>query len=235
MWSIIALWLFSTATCIAISWQVKSVLAWPKIRSLHRDQKGGAYTLSYVMVIPIYLIAFCFVIETTLMLIAKLGTNYSSFAAARTAIVWLPFGRSDKVEEAARQAFVPFASGLRASPASLSSDSKEKREYLRAYQDYCSKIGASADYVRFIERKYDYAQNAVSASFDILSHDAVWDEDVSVTVTYEFPFSVPIVGRLLGRHKAGDLFVYDIQSTTTLQIENPHNDEKKLGISYVPR
>lgn len=236
MWGIITIWLISAMLCVAITWQAKRTSSWRQLRSLHRDERGGAYTLSYVMVIPIYLIAFCFVVETTFMLIAKLGTNYASFAAARTAIVWLPFGGEEKIDAAAKQAFVPFASGLRpVPPGSMSKESKGRQEYLNAYQEYCGKIGAPADYMNFIGRKYDYAHSAISTSTEVIDHKEKWDEDIAVTVNYEFPFSVPIVGRLMGRHKSGDLFVYDIQSTSTLQIENPQNDEKKLGINYVPR
>jgi hypothetical protein len=189
-----------------------------------------------VMVIPIYLIAFCFVVETTFMLVAKLGTNYASFAAARTAIVWLPFGGNEKIELAAKQAFVPFASGLQYPPSGgVSVVPSGKQQYLKAYEEYCREIGAPSDYVKFIERKYEYAHVAVSASTEIIKRNEKWDEDVVVTVNYEFPFSVPIVGRLLGRHKSDGLFVYDIRSTAKLQIENPQNDEKKLGINYAPR
>ena len=233
MWSIFVIWLISAITCVAITWRAKRAISWCQLCSLHKDERGGAYTLSYVMVIPIYLIAFCFVVETTFMLIAKLGTNYASFAAARTAIVWLPFGGDDKIDAAAKQAFVPFASGLRPTPSA--SDSKGKQQYLKAYQEYCAQIGAPGDYARFIGRKYDYAHAAISTSTETIDHEEKWNEDIAVTVTYEFPFSVPIVGRLLGRHKSGDLFVYDIRSTTTLQIENPQNDEKRLGINYVPK
>ncbi len=232
MWSIFTIWLVSAVTCVAITLRAKRAISWRQLFLLHKDERGGAYTLSYVMVIPIYLVAFCFVVETTFMLIAKLGTNYASFAAARTAIVWLPFGGEDKIDVAAKQAFVPFASGLRPSPSGA--DSRGKQQYLKAYQEYCGKIGSPADYVSFIGRKYDYAHAAVSTSTEIIAHEEKWDEDIAVTVTYEFPFSVPIVGRLMGRHKSEDLFVYDIRSTTTLQIENPQNDEKKLGINYVP-
>lgn len=166
------------------------------------------------------------------MLVAKIGTNYASFAAARTAIVWLPFGRSDKIEAAAKQAFVPFAAGMRTS-TSMSSD--EKQKYLESYRKYCGKIGASADYQAYLGRKFDYAHQAISISTKMINHKEAWDQDIAVTVHYEFPFSVPIVGRLMGTHKSGDLFVYEIQSTSTLQVEFPQNKEKSLGINYAPR
>ena len=107
MWSIFVIWLVSAVTCVAITWRAKRAISWCQLCSLHKDERGGAYTLSYVMVIPIYLIAFCFVVETTFMLIAKLGTNYASFAAARTAIVWLPFGGDDKIDAAANKPSFP--------------------------------------------------------------------------------------------------------------------------------
>ena len=167
------------------------------------------------------------------MLVAKLGTNYASFAAARTGIVWLPFGKDDEIEKAAKRAFVPFASGLRDLPI-LSSSNEDKSKYLAKYEKYCGEIGVEAKYLRYLGRKYDYAHHAISVTVDPIPHEEKWDEDIAVTVTYEFPFSVPIVGRLMGRHKGGDLFVYDIASTTTLQVEYPQNEERKLGIDYEP-
>ncbi len=58
------------------------------MRQLVFDEDGAAYTLSYVMVIPVYALLICLIIESVLMMTAKLGTVYAAFAAARTASVW---------------------------------------------------------------------------------------------------------------------------------------------------
>ena len=82
---------------------------------LVRDEEGGAYTLSYVMVVPIIMLLMCLIVETTLMLSAKLGTVYAAFAGARVASVWSSAADWDRaeqrIEQAAIKAFVPFASG----------------------------------------------------------------------------------------------------------------------------
>ncbi len=235
MLTIFIVWVVSILLCISISWGARRIRRPRTLRAFHADENGAAYTLTYVMVIPIYLVAFCFVVETTFMMVAKLGTNYASFAAARTAIVWLPFGGEEKIELAAKRAFVPFASGIQPSRSGRWTESSDRQEYLQAYRKYCQQIGVPTNYLQFIARKYDYSHEAIRASTKLTDHVDKWDEDISVTVHYEYPFSVPLVGRLMGRHKAGDRFVYDIQSTSTLQVENPQNDEKSLGIDYVPR
>ena len=60
----------------------------PTLRRLAVEEDGAAYTLSYVMVIPVYALLICLIIETCLMLTAKLGTVYAGYAAARSASVW---------------------------------------------------------------------------------------------------------------------------------------------------
>src|SRR6185503_19043092 len=86
------------------------------LRRLAIDEDGAAYTLSYVMVIPMYAILMCLIMETVTMLTVKLGTVYSAFAAARTASVWSSATTWDKTlvkaQDAASKAIVPFASGM---------------------------------------------------------------------------------------------------------------------------
>ncbi len=59
---------------------------WPtvttQLQKLNRGEEGGAYTLSYVMVIPLLMLLVCAIVETTLMMSAKLGTVYAAYAAA---------------------------------------------------------------------------------------------------------------------------------------------------------
>jgi len=65
------------------------------------------------MVMPIYILLLCLVIETTMGLIAKIGTVYSAYAAARNAIVYSsidPASADERARHAAVRAMVPFAS-----------------------------------------------------------------------------------------------------------------------------
>ena len=74
------------------------------MRRLANDEDGAAYTLSYVMVIPVYALLICLIIESVLMLTAKLGTVYAAYAAARTASVWSSATTWEKTMEKAKKA-----------------------------------------------------------------------------------------------------------------------------------
>src|SRR5262245_4523384 len=87
----------------------------PTLRRLIVDEDGAAYTMSYVMVIPVYALFICMMIESVLFLTAKLGTVYAAFAAARTASVWSSATTWDKTMEKAQlsavRSMTPFSSG----------------------------------------------------------------------------------------------------------------------------
>ena len=107
-------WSISSALTLLLTARGLGKLRGCKIRRLIRAEEGAAYTLSYVMVMPLYLLLICAVIETSLMLVAKIGTEYAAFAAARTAIVRYSAESPGEAESltraAAVRAFVPFAS-----------------------------------------------------------------------------------------------------------------------------
>jgi hypothetical protein len=53
------------------------------------EEDGGAYTLSYVMTFPIYFLLICTIIQSSLVLLTKMGTMYAAYCTARSAVVWL--------------------------------------------------------------------------------------------------------------------------------------------------
>src|SRR6185436_5257888 len=112
------------------------------VQRLLSEEDGAAYTLSYVMVIPVYAILVCMIIESVLMMSAKMGTVYAAYAAARTASVWSSATTWDKTlgksKEAAINAMVPFASGMqsKASSTPQSGDLAKSAAYVAAYKAY---------------------------------------------------------------------------------------------------
>ena len=60
----------------------------PRLAVLHRDEQGITYSMNYVLVIPIYLLIVCMVVEATFLVTAKIGTMYAAHAGARSAVVW---------------------------------------------------------------------------------------------------------------------------------------------------
>ncbi len=198
------------------------------IRSFHGDEGGGAYTLSYVMTIPFLILLTSLIIESTLMMTAKVGTIYSAFAAARTASVWSSAAQwpivLEKTEQAARQAMIPFASG--SSPGDMGADSSDSEVYFDAYNSWTSD-GVAPGYI---------AAKAKSSNsrlqVEIAKRPATWDADIEVAVTYDYPIHIPGLGKILGQRSPTGGYVFAVTSHATLHNDAPQNAAQELGIGY---
>jgi len=202
------------------------------MRRFFAEEDGAAYTLSYVMVIPVYAILICLIIETVLMLSAKLGTVYAAYSAARTASVWSSASTWDKTlvksKQAAVQSMVPFASGMQ--PAAMSvpaaGDAAKSAAYVAAYNTF-AKDPVSAKYML---AKYGYATRHMTVTID--GPPTKWNAEIKAKVTYDFPFNVPGIGRILGRRGDDGRTYFSITSEASVPNEGPQDDRKTIGIGY---
>lgn len=198
----------------------------PRLRRLLRREEGAGYTLSFVMIVPLYVLLMCMVFETSLMLVAKIGTIYSAYSGARSAIVWSSAATGagaarTKVEQAAKKSFVPFAS----STAGTGNITYRERQYILAYEDYDDDPVSRG----YLKKKYRFAQQHLSVDYQ---PPASWDQDVTVRVRYNFPFTVSAIARLFSEKSADGKYYYVIESLATLQNEGPQNAAQTLGIPY---
>jgi hypothetical protein len=197
-----------------------------------KGEDGAAYTLSYVMVIPMYALLLCVIIESVLMISAKLGTVYAAFTAARTASVWSSATTWEKAMAKAKHSAVksitPFASGMRSLPASLppTGDLKNAGKYVVAYEAFAKNSVAA----KYILAKYGYATRHTQVTID--GPPTTWNGDIKAKVTYEFPFVIPGVARIFGRRGADGRYYFPITSEATIPNEGPQDDRKTIGIGY---
>jgi Flp pilus assembly protein TadG len=200
----------------------------PSLRRLAIDEHGAAYTISYVMVIPLLMWLFCMIIECAIIFNTKLGTVYAAYAAARTASVWFsatnPENALAKAQFAGVKAMTPFSSGMR--PGATVTQSNDATAYLNAYHAYSTKT-IKDDYVL---KKFTYAQQHVQVKVDGPPASAL--ENIKVTLTYEYPFIIPGVGRLLGKQGADKKYYYPISTTVEVPNEAPQEGRKTIGIGY---
>lgn len=200
----------------------------PTLRRLAADEDGAAYTLSYVMVIPMYAILICLIIESVLMLTAKLGTVYAAFAAARSASVWSSATTWEKAMEkakfAATKSMTPFASGTHG--GLLNAVSSESAAYVAEYHLYVKRPISD----KFLLSKFGYAKKHVKV--DIAGPPTAWDAPIVAKVTYEFPFNIPGIGRILGRRSFDGNYYFNITSIATVPNEAPQDNRKTIGIGY---
>jgi Flp pilus assembly protein TadG len=209
------------------------------LRHLALDEDGAAYTLSYVMVIPMYALLICTIVEMTLMLTSKLGTVYAAYAAARSASVWSSATEWEKVQEKAKraaiQAMVPFASGTQplantvltgTLPDDIADATVDAGFYWGAYQLYAKRPVPT----EYLTNKYVYA--TVQTEVEIEGPPEKWDDDIKVKVKYKFPFNVPGVGRIIGKPGIDGRYYFTIESTVSIPNEGTQNDDNSIGIGY---
>jgi hypothetical protein len=87
-------WLLLLAAMAAVAW---ALVRWSgakprvsRLRRLHADEGGAVQSLSFVMVLPIFMIIMLFIVQLSQVLIGTIVVHYAAFAAARSAIVWIP-------------------------------------------------------------------------------------------------------------------------------------------------
>jgi hypothetical protein len=61
-----------------------------RLRQLHREQTGGVQTLSFVLTLPIFIMVMMLIVQISQLMIGIIVVHYAAFAAARSAIVWIP-------------------------------------------------------------------------------------------------------------------------------------------------
>jgi Flp pilus assembly protein TadG len=207
---------------------------WSAVRRFTRDEEGAGYTLSFVMVIPIFALLICLIIEAALILTVKLGTVYAAFAAARTASVWSSHTTWEKTEEKAKRAafktMVPFASGTQGLLSNLPTDADadtvaEGFFYVGAYHAYAKDPQSD----KYLAAKYLYASRNVKVKLEGPPEKS--DTPITATVTYQVPFNIPGIARILGQ-LGPDGYFFNISSTATIPNEGPQDNRKTIGIGY---
>ena len=203
-------------------------------RAFVTQQRGSAYALIYVMTVPVFMVIVCVVIESSIILVVKLGTLYAAYAAARSAIVWdsaNPLVAEERIRLAAVHAMTPFASG---NPAHLQAaggggSSTDASNFFQAYQRYSHGHAPSS----YVTNKYQFAEAATRV---IALPPTSADGEVTAEVSYEMPLVVPLVGRMLGQPDSwgGQFRSRVITSRVALPNEAPRNQAQRLGIDYVP-
>lgn len=208
-------------------------------RSLARDESGAVYVLSVTLIVPFYLILVCTIIETSLILVTKLGTIYAAYSAARSAIVWdfdppAASGISSVVTERARNAaqfaMVPLASGTTGIRDRMATGESPAAEI------FLKTVANSPVQDAYLERKVAYAYAATQVSVERSGQPQSGDDALIATVEHAYPFRVAIVGRMFGatRSDLGPVLVWPIRSTYRLPTDAPQNADRRLGIVYRP-
>jgi hypothetical protein len=103
---LLACWPYGIAVlaCV-VSLRVLASLSGARLRvvqlaQLHRDQAGAVQSLSFVLTLPLFIMILLFIVQLSQLTICRVVMEYAAFAAARSAIVWIPanLGPGDEQE-----------------------------------------------------------------------------------------------------------------------------------------
>jgi hypothetical protein len=94
----VLIWCLPYAALLAASIAALRMLAWVsgvklqlrRLLLLHNDQRGGVQSLSFVLTLPLFVMIVMFIAQLSQLMIARTVVEYAAFAAARSAVVWIP-------------------------------------------------------------------------------------------------------------------------------------------------
>lgn len=218
------------------------------LNDLRGSELGGTYSISLLMVLPIFVTLLALFVECNQLMLVKLGCCYASYSAARSAAVWQPIdqksaphpnGLEDRCRFAAAKALTPFAFGTK---RNRSSDPLQIKHANLLAETSQWQTGYSRWNLEYLAQKFLNAYAATTADVTSITQ-GTQECRVKVEVWYQAPFIVPGIGRLfavLGAAQEGDevgQYVREISSTTEMSIDFPLVNSPQprvyaLGVRY---
>jgi hypothetical protein len=196
-----------------------------------RGEAGLSYAMGFVLTVPIYSLLCLTIVESTLLLSAKVGTVCAAYAGARSAAVWeaFPALKQDRLEQSVVSNLTPFVlSGEDSTAGSPRANAQaHAQDYVKVLEKFREKPVIQSVMLPHFRRVASRTQVTVDIPRKRQGQDA------TCTVEYRAPFLTPGVGRLFdpdGREP----FEIPIRSTVTLTLEFPKSANGSLGIAYKP-
>jgi hypothetical protein len=86
--------LLGMLACAAVAWRIRvsgsTFGDWIQLTRLHSDEQGAVQSLSFVLTLPVFVMLMLFIVQLSQVTIARMVVEYAAYAAARSAIVWIP-------------------------------------------------------------------------------------------------------------------------------------------------
>jgi hypothetical protein len=213
------------------------------LRRLAVEEKGAA-AVEFALSAPVLLALVLLVIQFALVAVARRAVEGAAFAAARSAVVWIPdddgeganrlrlvgtSAKRDRIERAAALALLPAAP---AGEAGAGGSEPDVAEPLRALARETEMASAGE-----LVRRYAAARSRLrvevrtpdrTGSAGVLNVNP--NDPLTVTVVYDCPLHVPLVGRLLGGPDAlGEGFRTELVARCTMWNEGTPESDLVIG------
>ncbi len=239
------IWFCCVSSLLALIIRATRLQPWRSLTVFLRDERGASYALPYLMTFPFYMFFVLWTVQSTMIIIVKIGVMHAAHMSARSAVVWRPAHPFDhtagltKAKQEAKQAavlaIVPYASGLsghqnlKTQFSGLVDGFKYDLLYRQLAQN--SEAKNSLANSTFLRRKYQYASGMTSV--ELLQHSNRFNQALSAEVSFRMPIHIPGTGRLLGtRDWIFGGYYRDVKAKATLPLETADSPDGRLGIQY---
>lgn len=201
-----------------------------KMRNFFRDERGGAYSISVLLILPFYIASITFAMELVFAFNAELALTASEEAAVHAVKCWYPHrnaignegaGLENEIHRAVVRTMVPFAPVGR--PKDERDDSLDS-----ALRD----SGLSAKAVERFGAKYAALQKLVSVEVTPVQQP---QSGFEVRLRYEAPLFFDFFSPILANGTNGDGPVRIHESRMFVAVSERQLQTTELGIPYSPR
>lgn len=230
---VLAIWIGSAAVIFLACLLFKGSPDWSRLRFLLGDEAGSSHALGYALGLPIFGMILLLFVETTLLLVGKVGTMYAAHAGARSAVVWSSARpesiREAKIQDAICYAMAPFASGNAIIAGQLPSRPGAEADLYDAYSRYAVNPVLSRGYIAAKARTaYALTRYRVTYSPSTSRSSVLMTE-----VRFDAPLHSRIIGAALGRRESGrSFYTRTITSSVTMPEDRGRAADGGVGIDY---
>ena len=119
--------------------------AFERLRSLHRCEQGAVQSLSFVLTLPIFIVICMFIVQVSQLMIGVMVVHYAAYAAARSAVVWIPAQVDDLGQNKLGPPITTEAPVLLSANGSLVRENFKYRKIFEAAAIACAPISPSRD------------------------------------------------------------------------------------------
>lgn len=99
-------WLAAILGCALVALRIRfhhsGTNGWSQLSRLPADEQGAVQSLSFVLTLPVFVMLILFIVQLSQLTIARIVVEYAAYAAARSAIVWIPADLGNDLESANR-------------------------------------------------------------------------------------------------------------------------------------
>jgi hypothetical protein len=180
-----------------------------RLRRLHNDQGGAVQSLSFVLTLPIFVVLMMFIVQVSQVAIGTVVVHYAAYAAARSAMVWIP-AEVGMIFDAANDTggMFPIGNGQ----YQLAEGSIKHNQIQRAGAMACASIAPSRD-ISDVAPANGSPANAVYRLYQYMSPDSASNGRIAARLQNKLNYSLShtwVKVTVVHNYKDPPLFRYEI-------------------------